>query len=134
MSQPKPPFHELEFAGSTPLFPQGDASPRRVFLMPLSNPAEFLAFGVRGPSEEVVFVARGTVREHLGGFISRMAQEGAQVELYARPPLPGHILHEYTSGGPFETQASESPPPPPDPGTKSPTTTTTKKSTTTSTA
>jgi hypothetical protein len=113
---PKPPFHELEFSSGVTFWPEGDASTRRTYLMPVSTPSEFLAFGVLGPSKTVVFVARGRVREDLGRFIARMAQDGASVELYARPPLPANLLNEYTKNPGHEGKEYDDPPPQPTPG------------------
>jgi len=111
--KPKPPFYELEFSSDAPFWTGADASTRRTFLMPVSTPSEFLAFGVVGPSSQVLFVARGRVREHLGDFIARMVRDEAGVELYIRPPLPGWIIREYTSGPPHEGHEYDEPPRPP---------------------
>ena len=113
MSQQEPAFYNLEFFGDAAFWNgAGDVS-RRTFLMPLSNPAEFLAFGVVGPSTTVHFVARGRVREHLGEFITRMVRDGATVELYARPPLPWHLVKRYASDEPYESVGTDGPRDPP---------------------
>ena len=113
MSQQDPVFHDLEFFGDAPFWAEGGNATRRTFLMPLPDPAGFLAFGVVGPSDTVLFVARGKVREHMGAFIARMAQAGASVELYDRPPLPWHLVKRYTSDDPYEGQETEGPKNPP---------------------
>jgi hypothetical protein len=107
----QPEFYSLEFHGDVDFWGQTGDATRRTFLMPLSTPAEFLAFGVLGPSNEVLFVARGRVRDHLGDFIVRMVQAGASVELYARAPLPGHILNDYIKDNPHEQKETDNPPP-----------------------
>ncbi|MBN1207885.1 MAG: hypothetical protein JXB05_23680 [Myxococcaceae bacterium] len=109
----QPDFHSLDFFSDANFWTQGDASTRRVFIMPLAEPSEFLGFGVLAPSNEVLFVARGHVLDHLGDFIVRMEQAGALVELYARPPLPDAIVNEYIGGKPHEQKETEPPPPPP---------------------
>jgi hypothetical protein len=106
---PEPDFHDLEFSSGITFWTQGDAATRRVYLMPLSNPAEFLAFGVLVPPDTVLFVARGKVREHLGDFLANMERERARVELYAMPPLPRELIKRYTKDDPFEG-AEEDPP------------------------
>jgi len=96
-------------SSDVPFWPREDATTRRTFLMPLSNPSEFLAFGVLGPSNKVLFVTRGKVCDHLGDFTARMVRAGASVEFHARPPLPESILKEYTS---FDITEAEKPLPP----------------------
>lgn len=113
MSKPKSPFYNLEFDSEATFWTEGDATSRRTFLMPVTIPSEFLALGVLGTSKEACFVARGTVREHLGSFIARMERDGSSVEFYARPPLPEWLLKEYTEGPPWEGHEFEPPPPPP---------------------
>jgi hypothetical protein len=113
MSQQEPAFYNLEFDGEAPFWDgAGDVS-RRTFVMPLSNPVEFLAFGVVGPATTVHFVARGRMGEQLGEFSTRMARAGAALELYARPPLPWHLVKRYTSDEPYESMETEGPKPPP---------------------
>jgi hypothetical protein len=109
----QPDFYSLDFFSDANFWTAGDASTRRAFIMPLPEPSEFLGFGVLVPSNEVLFVARGHVVDHLGNFIARMEQEGAVVELHARPPLPDVILNEYIKGSPHEQRESERPPDPP---------------------
>ncbi|MBZ4414972.1 hypothetical protein [Myxococcus sp. RHSTA-1-4] len=113
MSQQEPAFYNLEFFGDAPFWNGAGDAARRTFLMPLPNPAEFLAFGVVGPSSTVHFVARGRALEHLGEFTARMAQAGATVELYARPPLPWPLVKRYTSDEPYESGETDGPKPPP---------------------
>ncbi len=113
MNKPTPPFHDLEFFDLPAFWTQGDALSRYALLMPVSTPSEFLAFGVLRPSQEVLFVARGQVREHLGEFIARMGREQARVELYARAPVPGWLRRKYASAPPFEGHEYEEPPEPP---------------------
>ncbi len=110
---PQPPFHDLEFSRNADFWAGSDASTRGAYLMPLTTPSEFLAFGVLTPSRRVHFVARGKLEDHLAAFITRMDQNGARVELYVRPPVQGSILKRYTSGPPVEGQESEEPPDPP---------------------
>jgi hypothetical protein len=110
----QPEFYSLEFFSDAHFWTVGDASTRRTFLMPLATPREFLAFGVLSPSNELIFVARGRVMDHLGPFLTRMKQAEATVELYARPPLPGHIIREYTKGDGHEQKETDAPPPAPD--------------------
>ncbi len=115
--KPKLPYHELEFfSGATTFWTEGDASSRRTWLMPVPTPSEFLAFGVLVPSKKVIFVGRGRVREDLGRFIDRMAQDGATVELYARVPLPASFVNDYVKGPPYEGQEYDEPPDPSTPG------------------
>lgn len=113
MSKPTPPLYDLEFSEEVDFWIGGNAFTRCTFLMPVSPPSEFLAFGVLRPSEQVLFVARGKVQEHLGDFISRMVQAGAQVELYVRAPVPGWLIKKYTSDPPFEGHEYEDPQNPP---------------------
>lgn len=109
-----PAEYSLEFDSSTDFWAQGGDSARRTFIMPLSKPLEFLAFGVLAPSNEVLFVAHGQVARHLGDFIKSMVQAGASVELYARPPLPDSILAPYIDDGSHDQKEADEPPPPPD--------------------
>lgn len=108
--QPKPPYYELEFSSDATFWTEGKASSRRTYLMPVPTPSEFLAFGVLVPSKKVIFVARGRVREDLGSFIDRMVQDGAVVELYARPPLPASFVNDYVKGPPHEGHEYDPPP------------------------
>jgi hypothetical protein len=111
--QQEPTFYDLTFSVEAPFWADSDASSRRVYIMPSPhNPAEFLAFGVQGSSDNVIFVARGPVATRLGAFIDRMVRDGASVELHTRAPVPGYILSQYTSGGPWEGKNPEEPPPP----------------------
>lgn len=112
--QTQPEFYSLEFDSDARFWTAGEALTRCTFLMPLSSPAEFLAFGVLKPSNELIFVARGRVIDHLGPFIARMKEAGATVELYARPPLPAHLIHQYTKGDGHEQKETDVPPPAPD--------------------
>jgi hypothetical protein len=117
MSQPQPPFHDLTFSVDAPFWGSSDVSERRVHLMPSPhNPAEFLAFGVVGSPDKVVFVARGPVATRLAAFIDRMQQDEARVELHARAPVPGHVIQPHIGGGPWEGQVVEEPPRPPSGG------------------
>ncbi|OJH38336.1 hypothetical protein [Cystobacter ferrugineus] len=105
----EPAVYNLEFFGDAPFWTGAEERSRRTLLMPLPNPAEFLAFGVSGPSNTVLFVARGRVREHLGDFLSRMEQASASVALYERVPLPWPFVKRYLSDDPFEGRETESP-------------------------
>lgn len=109
----QPDFYSLEFFTHADFWARGDGTARRTLLMPLSNPFEFLAFGVLAPSNEVLFVARGEVASHLGDFIDQMVQAGASVEFYARPPLPDEILDLYIKDDPHDQKEAEPPPPVP---------------------
>jgi hypothetical protein len=71
---------------SGPLWTEGDASEQRVLLIPTHTPAEFFALGMLSPSNEVVFKLRGSVRDHLGEFITRMVKDHALVELRHKLP------------------------------------------------
>jgi hypothetical protein len=113
MSQQEPTFYNLKFSGDAPFWAGAEELTRRTFLMPLSNPAEFLAFGVVGPSSTVLFVARGRVREDLGRFLATMAQAGASTELYKRVPLPWPLVKRYTSDDPYGGPETEGPRDPP---------------------
>ncbi|MDC0709614.1 hypothetical protein POL68_14175 [Stigmatella sp. ncwal1] len=110
MSKPQPPFHDLEFATVVDFWAGTPSIHRSAFLMPVKAPKEFLAFGVLQPSRQVHFVARGRLKDHLANFLSRMAQSGAQIELYVRAPVPAGFLRRYASGPPIENQESEDPP------------------------
>ncbi len=110
MSKPQPPFYELEFSRPATFWSGGDASARRTFLMPVSTPSEFLAFGVQGETGEVHFVARGRVGDELGDFIANVVREQARVELHVWPPLPGWLLRQYVSAPPWEGHEYEEPP------------------------
>jgi hypothetical protein len=101
---------ELEYSGDANLWPPGDASKRRVYLMPVSTPSQFLAFGVLVPEKTAVFVGRGRLREALGSFVARMVRDGARVELYAKPPLPRWLVNHYTKGPGHEGHEYEEPP------------------------
>lgn len=113
MSKPQPPFYDLKLSSDITFWSEGATAERQAFLMPLANPYEFLGFGVLGKPQEVCFVVRGTVEEHLGAFITQMRRDGAKVELYTRAPVPGWLLTQYTGGGPFEGHEYEGPPPQP---------------------
>ena len=106
----QPEFYALEFEIEANFWTAGDASTRRVYLMPLASSTEFLAFGVLVPSDRVLFVARGRVVDDMPFFIVQMKQAGARVELHARPPLPGHIIREYIKGHGHEQKETEAPP------------------------
>ncbi|QRN96792.1 hypothetical protein JRI60_48760 [Archangium violaceum] len=109
MSYQEPVLYNLKFSVDYPYWRGVEDRSRRVFLMPLSNPAEFVAFGVFDPSNTVLFVARGRVGERLGDFLERMKRSGADVELYERVPLPWPLVKRYTSDDPFD--GSETSPP-----------------------
>jgi hypothetical protein len=109
MSQQEPSFYNLEFFGDAAFWEGAGDVTRRAFLMPLSNPAEFVAFGVFGTSDTVHFVARGRVGEHLGDFLKRMEEAGASATLYARVPLPWPLVKRYTSDKPYENHETEGP-------------------------
>jgi hypothetical protein len=126
--KPKPPYYELEFSSDATFWTEGNASSRRTYLMPVPTPSEFLAFGVLVPSKKVIFVARGRIREDLGGFIDRMVRDAATVELYARPSLPASFVNDYVKGPPHEGHEYDLPPDPSNPGlTATPGTRTTQK-------
>ncbi|NTX33993.1 MULTISPECIES: hypothetical protein [unclassified Myxococcus] len=112
MSKPQLTLHHLEFNSDIDFWAGLSASGRCAFLMPITPPSEFLAFGVLEPSKRVHFVARGRVKEDLADFITRMNQSDAGVELYVQAPVPASILRRYTSGPPIEGQESEEPPGP----------------------
>jgi hypothetical protein len=107
------PFYSLKTAGDVDFWAQAGDSARRAMIMPLTNPREFIAFGVLAPSNEVFFVARGEMLAHMGHFLSRMAQAGASAELYARVPLPGSIVNPYIKDDPHEQKEADQPPPAP---------------------
>lgn len=109
MSHQEPVLYNLKFSVDLPYWRGVEDSSRRVFLMPLSNPAEFVAFGVFGPSNTVLFVARGRVGERLGDFLERMKRSGAGVELYARAPLPWPLVKRYTSDDSFDGEETDPP-------------------------
>ncbi|QSQ23215.1 hypothetical protein JY651_50460 [Pyxidicoccus parkwayensis] len=113
MSKPYLPYYDLEFASDALFWSGEEASERRIFLMPSSPPSKFVGFGVARASREACFVARGTVVDHLGHFISRNVREGVRVELYVKPPLPQWLLERYTTNPPWEGHEYESPPNPP---------------------
>ncbi|RKG91381.1 hypothetical protein D7W82_00710 [Corallococcus sp. CA049B] len=108
MDKPDLPFHDLEFSTEDHFWTGGDATTRRVYLMPVSPPSEFVAFGALVPSEPC-FVARGRVEQHLGPFIERMARDDAKVELHEWPPLPDWLVKEYASNPPWEGHEVENP-------------------------
>ncbi|WP_224371724.1 hypothetical protein [Hyalangium versicolor] len=91
---PEQPVRGFAPAGTTPytesrtgtLWPQGDASSRRVLLTPTHEPAAFFALGLLTSSGNVLFRLKGSVQEHLSEFVTRMVRDGARVELYAQPP------------------------------------------------
>ena len=114
MSQREPAFYNLEFTeNDAPFWAEAGSASRRTFLMPLPDPTSFVAFGVVGSDNTVLFVARGRVREHLGAFIAAMEGNSAGAELYARVPLPWHLVKRYTSDDPYENQETEGPREPP---------------------
>jgi hypothetical protein len=113
LSEPQLPFYDLEFPDEDTFWDWQREAQRRVFLMPISIPEQFLAFGVLAPDHTPVFVAQGRLRDHLGGFISQMARQEAHVELYVRPPVPEWLLKKYTSTPPYEGHEYEGPPSPP---------------------
>jgi hypothetical protein len=69
-----------------PLWTAGDASARRVLLVPTHTPTEFFALGLLSSSGQVIFQLRGSVREQLGEFITQMVNDQALVELLRRLP------------------------------------------------
>ncbi|WP_257462226.1 hypothetical protein [Archangium lipolyticum] len=109
MSHQEPVLYNLKFSVDYPYWRGVEDRSRRVFLMPLPNPAEFVAFGVLGPSNTVLFVARGRVGERLGDFLERMKRSGAGVELYERVPLPWPLVKRYTSDDPFDGEETDPP-------------------------
>jgi len=108
LDKPKLPFHDLEFSTEERFWSGGDAATRRVYLMTVSPPSEFVAFGVLAPSQPC-FVARGQVELHLGPFIERMERDGAKVELHEWPPLPAWLIKEYATNPPWEGHEVEDP-------------------------
>jgi hypothetical protein len=113
LGEPQTPFYDLEFTGKVDFWAGSDASSRRVFLMPVSTPSDFLALGVHRPSSQVHFAAWGQLQDHLGDFIAWMARAETTVELYVRPPLAAGILKRYLAGPPIEGTEYEEPPEPP---------------------
>ncbi|NTX07573.1 hypothetical protein [Myxococcus sp. CA040A] len=113
MSTPPPlPVHDLENPPEAPFWTRGDASSRRVFIVPVSPPSSFVAFGALWPADlvEVLFIAQGKVEEHLGAFVERMAREDARVELCVWPPLPKEFVAQYATVPPYEGHEYEPPP------------------------
>ncbi|TSC33929.1 hypothetical protein [Corallococcus sp. Z5C101001] len=112
MSTPPLPFHDLRFPTNEPFWTGPEDSLRIVFLTPATPPSEFVAFGVLSTREavDVLFVARGSVEEHLVEFIERMQREDAGVELHERPPVPKELLEEYASLPPYEGSEYEDSP------------------------
>lgn len=106
-------FYSLKTAGDVDFWAEAGDSARRTMIMPLSNPREFIAFGVLARSNAVLFVARGEMLAHMGPFLSRMARAGASAELYARVPLPGRIVNPYIKDDPHEQKEADRPPPAP---------------------
>jgi hypothetical protein len=106
-------FYSLKTAGDVDFWARAGDLARRTLIMPLSNPREFIAFGVLSPSDEVLFVARGEMLAHMGHFLSRMAQAGASAELYTRVPLPGSIVNRYIRDDPHDQKEADRPPPAP---------------------
>lgn len=82
--EPETPFVE-DLGGS--LWTEGDASARRVLLVPTHTPTEFFALGRLSSLGQVIFKLRGSVREQLGEFITRMVNDQALVELHRRLPV-----------------------------------------------
>lgn len=109
MNQQEPKFLPLESPGPLTFWPDAQ---RRVVILLMRD--QFLALGVLGEQETVVFVARGSRWEHLGDFLARMVQEGARVEFPRE--LSAHLAalwKEYGFSDDFESKNSEPPPPPP---------------------
>ncbi|WP_164019857.1 hypothetical protein [Pyxidicoccus trucidator] len=77
------------------LWSGGDGSNRVTFIIPVHDPAEFLALGMLGSQAEEHFMRVGRVEDQLGDFIEQMKREGARVELRALPPLPEPRLRRY---------------------------------------
>jgi hypothetical protein len=98
-NEPTSAFSLRDLSGEALLWPEDGASTRQALFVLLPGSAEFIAFGVFQPARDAryrfrtPFVARGSVREHLGSFIARVLREGARVEFHARPPL--RPLEEY---------------------------------------
>ena len=105
-----PELYSLDVSIGADFWAQAGNAARRTFLMPLSSPFDFIAFGVLAPSHELHFVDRGQVLDHLGEFIRRMTQAGASVELYARAPLPDSVLAPYIDDGPYPQKEVDQPP------------------------
>jgi hypothetical protein len=82
---PEPTVRTMSSLPGT-LWAAGDASARRVILTPTHLPAEFFALGLSSSSDQVLFQLRGSVQDQLGGFVTRMVQDQARVELHPRPP------------------------------------------------
>ncbi len=113
MGQQEPAVYNLEFSEDVAFWAEAGEGSRRTLVMPLPDPSRFVAFGVVGPGDTVLFVARGQVREHLGAFLSTMERDAARVELYARVPLPWNVVKRYTSDEPYESHETEGPRNPP---------------------
>ncbi|NOK03988.1 MULTISPECIES: hypothetical protein [Myxococcus] len=111
---PQLPVYELEDALEASFGTKGDATSRRVFIVPVSQPSSFVAFGALWPSPadlvEALFVAKGNLEEHLGAFVERMVREEAVVELCVYPPLPRSLVDQYASVPPYEGYEYEAPP------------------------
>jgi hypothetical protein len=106
----QPVVYFLERDGDADFWAQAGDATRRTLIMPQPNATEFLAFGVIVPSYEVLFVARGQVLDHLGGFAAHMAKAGASVELYGRVPLLDSVVAPYIDGVPFPQNETDEPP------------------------
>jgi hypothetical protein len=111
MYQQDLPFFPLESPEEHPFW--RDAG-RRVLILPVVDGTQFLAIGVLGDEERAVFIARGTIWEHLGDFMTRMKEGGASVEFLREPPPHlTQIWIEYGGDSDLETKSAEPPPDPP---------------------
>jgi hypothetical protein len=105
------PFYPLESPEEHTFWPD---TRRRVLILPVMDNTQFLAIGVLGNGETAVFIARGTIWEHLGDFVARMKEEGASVEFLREPPAHlTQIWLEYGGDDGYETKSAEPPPDPP---------------------
>ena len=111
MSTPPLPVYDLETPPEESFWKNASTSARRVFIVPVTLPSTFVAFGTRWPAAlvEVCFVARGRVDKHLGAFVARMIREEAQVELCLWPPLPRALIEQFASIPPYEGHEYEPP-------------------------
>ena len=100
---PKPPINGVASdqvrlypaeGGSSP-WSSEDPAPRRVFLVPLREPATFLALGLLEDSDRVLFALQGRVREDLPRLLAHLRRVSCRVQLFALPPLPQGVLDTY---------------------------------------
>jgi hypothetical protein len=113
LSTQQPTFYDLKFSSDADFWAGSDVSGRCAFLMPVTSPVEFVAFGVIEPSKQVHFVARGRLKEDLAAFLTVMGRSGERTELYVQAPVPKNMVKRYTGGPPIEHQESEEPSKPP---------------------